>query len=258
MTLADNVAFGLRMRGVGAAERRRRAEAMLALVGLDGAGGKRPAELSGGQRQRVALARALAVEPDVLLLDEPLGALDLALRRQMQAELKAIQRRVGATFVHVTHDQEEAMALADRIVVMNAGAIEDQGPPERVYRRPATRFAAEFLGEITLIPGVVAPGGEVRTPLGPIPALTGVAAGRRVLLGVRPEHVGEGPGALDLGPARVVETVFQGAHRRAALQPALAPDLRVLALLPAGTDAAPGAMTRLRLRVDDLAILPEG
>jgi spermidine/putrescine transport system ATP-binding protein len=138
MRVRDNVAFGLRMRGVGRPARFERAEAMLALVGLDNAGGKRPSELSGGQRQRVALARALAIEPDVLLLDEPLGALDLNLRRVMQEELKSIQRRVGSTFVHVTHDQEEAMAIADRIVVMNHGRIEDQGPPSgsTVARRP--------------------------------------------------------------------------------------------------------------------------
>ena len=131
MTLAENVAFGLRMRGEGARARRGRAEEMLALVGLAGAGDRRPDAISGGQRQRVALARALAVDPDVLLLDEPLGALDLKLRRTMQDELKAIQRRLGTTFVHVTHDQEEAMAVADTIVVMRAGRIEDRGPPVR-------------------------------------------------------------------------------------------------------------------------------
>ncbi len=117
--------------------------------------GKRPHQLSGGQRQRVALARALVVEPAVLLLDEPLGALDLKLRRQMQDELKAIQKRVGTAFVHVTHDQEEAMALADHFVVMNHGRIEDEGPPERVYPGRATRFSATFMGESTLLAGQV-------------------------------------------------------------------------------------------------------
>ena len=147
MSIRDNVGFGLRMRGVSRATRHARAETLLDLVGLHEAAGKRPHELSGGQRQRVALARALAVEPDVLLLDEPLGALDLKLRRAMQDELKEIQRKVGTTFVHVTHDQEEAMAIADRIVVMNAGRIEDDGPPARIYRHPATLFAADFMGE---------------------------------------------------------------------------------------------------------------
>ncbi|MEM1346084.1 MAG: ATP-binding cassette domain-containing protein, partial [Pseudomonadota bacterium] len=138
MSLRDNVAFGLRMAGMGRRARHARAEAFLDLVKLKPAAHKRPHALSGGQRQRVALARALAVEPEVLLLDEPLGALDLKLRRAMQDELKAIQREVGTTFIHVTHDQEEAMAISDRIVLMNAGRIEDVGTPSRVYRAPAS------------------------------------------------------------------------------------------------------------------------
>ena len=136
----------------------------------------KPHELSGGQRQRVALARALIVEPAVLLLDEPLGALDLKLRRQMQDELKAIQKRVGTAFIHVTHDQEEAMALADHVVVMNHGRIEDQGPPERVYARPATRFTATFMGESTIVSGTVA-NGMIDTPLGRFPAPADASAG---------------------------------------------------------------------------------
>ena len=129
LTVLANVGFGLRMRGVARRERDARALEVLELVGLGDAGAKRPHALSGGQRQRVALARALAVDPQVLLLDEPLGALDLNLRRQMQIELKAIQARVGTTFVHVTHDQEEAMAIADEIIVMNHGRVEDRGDP---------------------------------------------------------------------------------------------------------------------------------
>ncbi len=137
MTLRDNVAFGLRMRGISRSERNAEAMEMLDMVGLADKASRKPHELSGGQRQRVALARALAVKPDVLLLDEPLGALDLKLRRQMQDELKTIQRHVGTTFVHVTHDQEEAMAIADRIVVMNNGKIEHywQGLSEWVRGR---------------------------------------------------------------------------------------------------------------------------
>ncbi len=146
MSVGGNVGFGLRMQGVDAATRAARAREALALVGLAAAFDKKPHQLSGGQRQRVALARALVVEPAVLLLDEPLGALDLKLRRQMQDELKAIQKRVGTAFIHVTHDQEEAMALADHCVVMNDGRIEDEGPPERVYARPATRFSAHLHG----------------------------------------------------------------------------------------------------------------
>ena len=169
MSLLDNVGFGLRMGGMGRRKRRARAGELLDLVGLGEAGAKRPHALSGGQRQRVALARALAVEPEVLLLDEPLGALDLALRRQMQDELKAIQREVGTTFVHVTHDQEEAMAIADRIVVMNAGRIEDEGTPSRIYRRPRSLFAARFMGETNRIAGRAGAGG-IETPYGRLDA----------------------------------------------------------------------------------------
>ena len=159
---------------------------MLEVVGLSAAFDRKPHQLSGGQRQRVALARALVVEPAVLLLDEPLGALDLKLRRQMQDELKAIQKRVGTAFVHVTHDQEEAMALADHVVVMNHGRIEDEGTPERVYARPATRFTATFMGESTIIPGTAAHG-MIETPLGRFPAPQGATQ-----VAIRPEHVALG------------------------------------------------------------------
>ena len=128
---------------------------MLTLVGLEGTGSRNISTLSGGQRQRVALARALVVEPPVLLLDEPLGALDLKLRRQMQDELTRIQRTTGTTFVHVTHDQEEAMALADAVVVLSHGRVEDHGPPERVYLRPASLFSAGFMGDSNVIEGEV-------------------------------------------------------------------------------------------------------
>ena len=153
MTIAGNVGFGLAMQGIAKPERHLRVETALQMVGLAHTSARKVHQLSGGQKQRIALARALVVEPAVLLLDEPLGALDLKLRRQMQEELKAIQKRVGTTFVHVTHDQDEAMAIADTIVVMNEGRIEDQGPPERVYLRPKTRFAADFMGDSNFIDG---------------------------------------------------------------------------------------------------------
>jgi spermidine/putrescine transport system ATP-binding protein len=193
LSVGSNVGFGLRMRGVGGEARAAKSREALALVGLADAYDKRPHQLSGGQRQRVALARALVVEPAVLLLDEPLGALDLKLRRQMQDELKAIQKRVGTAFIHVTHDQEEAMALADHCVVMNDGRIEDEGPPERVYGKPATRFAAGFMGESTLIAGTVvegdAAGVTVETAPGRLRVAGSAAAGSKVTLAVRPEHV---------------------------------------------------------------------
>jgi spermidine/putrescine transport system ATP-binding protein len=235
-------------------EVRRKSDEILTLVGLAGQGRKRPSELSGGQRQRVALARALAVDPDVLLLDEPLGALDLNLRRAMQEELKSIQRRVGATFVHVTHDQEEAMAIADRIVVMNAGRIEDQGPPERIYRRPATRFAAAFLGEMNFIPATVR-GGAFDTAFGPMGS-TELPENTSVSIAIRPEHIG--PGQPDsIGHATVTETVFQGVHRRVRAVPDGAATLDLLALLPVGRDAAPGDRLPLAIDMAHATILPE-
>ncbi|MFZ3583103.1 ABC transporter ATP-binding protein [Loktanella sp. DJP18] len=195
MTLRDNVGFGLRMKGMGRAARHAKADDMLDLVGLRDKAARKPHELSGGQRQRVALARALAVDPDVLLLDEPLGALDLKLRRQMQDELKAIQRKVGTTFVHVTHDQEEAMAIADRIVVMNHGKVEDFGTPEEIYMHPKTLFTANFMGDMNCIPAGL------------------IATDTNAIHGVRPENVGLA-GDVSLGPARLESTAFFGTYHR--------------------------------------------
>ena len=151
MTVIENVEYGLRVRKVARAERRRRAEHMLDLVRLSGLGGRKPVQLSGGQRQRVALARAIVNEPQVLLLDEPLGALDLKLRQEMQTELKRVQREVGITFVYVTHDQEEALAMSDRLAVMSSGHIQQVGTPIDVYERPSTEFVAGFIGVSNLI-----------------------------------------------------------------------------------------------------------
>jgi spermidine/putrescine transport system ATP-binding protein len=193
LDIFENVAFGLRRRG----ERdvRVRVEEMLALVELAGYGSRRPGEISGGQQQRVALARALINHPRVLLLDEPLGALDLKLRRQMQLELKRIQTDVGITFVHVTHDQEEAMTMADAIAVMHAGKVEQLGTPTELYERPATAFVANFLGQSNLLEatvagrdgsaGVVEVGGRALR----VEALGGRAVGEHVRVGVRPEKI---------------------------------------------------------------------
>ncbi|MFO1056568.1 MAG: ABC transporter ATP-binding protein [Dongiaceae bacterium] len=156
MSVAENVAYGLMIRKVPRAERRRRAEEMLAMVALAELGNRRPAQLSGGQRQRVALARALVNRPSVLLLDEPLGALDLKLREQMQVELKAIQRQVGITFVYVTHDQGEALSMSDRVAVFNRGRIEQIGSPAEIYEHPATAFVAGFVGVSNLLSGPAA------------------------------------------------------------------------------------------------------
>ncbi|WP_158861781.1 ABC transporter ATP-binding protein [Leifsonia sp. AG29] len=153
MSVIDNVAYGLRVRGVGRSERRRRALEALAKVRLDGFADRRPSQLSGGQRQRVALARATVVQPKVLLLDEPLGALDLKLRQQMQVELKQIQHDLGIAFIFVTHDQEEALTLSDRIAVFNNGRIEQLGTPRELYENPQSRFVADFVGTSNLFAG---------------------------------------------------------------------------------------------------------
>ncbi|HEX6755195.1 MAG TPA: ABC transporter ATP-binding protein [Mycobacteriales bacterium] len=156
MTVAENVAYGLRVKGVPRVDRRRRVDQALATVRLVDYGSRRPAQLSGGQRQRVALARALVNRPKVLLLDEPLGALDLRLREEMQVELKAIQREVGVSFLFVTHDQGEALTMSDRIAVFNAGRVEQVGTPAEIYERPATPFVAGFVGTSNLLTGAVA------------------------------------------------------------------------------------------------------
>jgi spermidine/putrescine transport system ATP-binding protein len=256
MSLRDNVAFGLRMAGMGRKARHTKAEAQLGLVGLADAAGKRPHELSGGQRQRVALARALAVEPEVLLLDEPLGALDLKLRRAMQDELKAIQRQIGTTFVHVTHDQEEAMAIADRIVVMNAGKIEDQGPPMRIYTEPATLFAADFMGEMNHIPAKATKTG-LETPLGLLPLPLPVDQSGLATLCIRPEALGTGTGEIPLGVAVVRDAAFFGTHVRAHLTPDAAPELTLVLHLPPATLPAPGDRLTLSAPANACRIYPQ-
>lgn len=155
MTVNDNIAYGLRVRGETKATQREAAERLLELVSLTGQGHKKVGELSGGQRQRVAIARALAIEPSVLLLDEPLSALDLKLRQHMRTELRALQRRIGITFIYITHDQGEALAMSDRVAVMNCGRIEQVGTPREVYNDPATPFVASFVGENNVVHGRV-------------------------------------------------------------------------------------------------------
>jgi spermidine/putrescine transport system ATP-binding protein len=261
MSVGGNVGFGLRMKGVDGPTRARMAHEALALVGLADAFDKKPHQLSGGQRQRVALARALVVEPAVLLLDEPLGALDLKLRRQMQDELKAIQKRVGTAFIHVTHDQEEAMALADHCVVMNDGRIEDEGAPERVYMRPATRFAAGFMGESTLIAGTVvsadAATSIVETSLGRLQLPAAAPAEAKVTLAIRPEHVRLGPadGGLVLGGATVAEIVFQGSFKRVLADSLADPSVRFVAKLPAAAALLQGDSVAVSCQAEDVILL---
>jgi spermidine/putrescine transport system ATP-binding protein len=191
LSVEDNVAFGLKRKRVPKAEIHQRVAAELERVGLAAEGRRRPAQLSGGMQQRVALARALVNLPKVLLLDEPLGALDLKLRKGLQLELKRIQREVGITFVYVTHDQEEALTMSDRIAVMNRGRVEQIGVPEDVYERPATTFVAGFIGVSNLMPALVAGAGEVKLDQGPVvrAQTDGFTAGERCHAVVRPEKL---------------------------------------------------------------------
>ena len=259
MNVAANVGFGLKMRKVPGEERRDRVEKMLDLVGLGHAAEFKVHQLSGGQRQRIALARSLVVEPRVLLLDEPLGALDMKLRRQMQGELKAIQKRVGTTFVHVTHDQEEAMAIGDTIVVMNHGSIEDVGPPERIYLRPATRFTASFMGESNILEGrVTKREGDtvvVETALATF-AVRATAAEERIALSIRPEHLYErgGDGRVPVCQGQIVDSDFLGTHRQCTVR-VFAVEETVKIRLPQSRAVNPGDEISLFVDPDDIVAL---
>ena len=230
LSVFDNVAFGPRMRDVPKAEVERRVKEIIEVVRLGDLAQRMPAQLSGGQRQRVALARALVNDPKALLLDEPLSALDLELRRQMQIELKRIQRDVGITFVFVTHDQEEALTMSDRIAVMRAGRLEQVGTPEGIYEEPETAFVARFIGHANLLPVTVESGanGEATIAL-PGGRRCGVAtrgrhfaAGAKALLMVRPERLEVSASEPSAGrpclPVTCIDLLFQGAVERCALR----------------------------------------
>jgi spermidine/putrescine transport system ATP-binding protein len=215
LSIFENVAFGLRRKGTRGGELRRKVEEILELVQLGGYGKRKPRQLSGGQQQRVALARALVNSPRVLLLDEPLGALDLKLRKEMQLFIKGLQRDVGITFIHVTHDQEEAMTMADRIAVMNGGRIEQLGPPDELYERPTTSFVAGFLGISNMLPGTVVGPDAVRLAGGTIVRARVDGKTGAVAAGVRPEKITIGDG----GGANVLEgTVSESAYLGVATQ----------------------------------------
>jgi spermidine/putrescine transport system ATP-binding protein len=221
LTIFENIGFGLRRRGVRGSDVRGRVLDILNLVGLKGLEKRKPRQLSGGQQQRVALARALVNKPRVLLLDEPLGALDLKLRKQMQLELKAIQHDVGITFIHVTHDQEEAMTMADRIAIMNAGRIEQLGTPTDLYERPQTAFVASFLGISNLLPGTVLGPGRVRLDDGTeVRVPEGILNGRngKVAVGVRPEKIRLGHGEENRLTGRLLETAYVGVATQYVLE----------------------------------------
>ncbi len=256
MTVAENVAFGLEMRRVGKSEREQRVRETLALVGLSGFVERHPAQLSGGQQQRVALARALVIRPGLLLLDEPLSNLDAKLREEMQIELRRIQRAVGITTLMVTHDQAEALALSDRVVVMHAGRIEQEDSPLAAYEHPRTGFVCDFLGKANLFTVDRADAGGLAVgPLAlPLPAgaANGVRAGDRIL--VRPEKISfgaPGPGAL---AARVASRVFQGNHWLYQMQTPLG-DALVIRQNDGGACPVEGEEVHLVWRADAMRVV---
>jgi spermidine/putrescine transport system ATP-binding protein len=212
LSIFENVAFGMRRQGLGGNQLAGRVHEILELVDLPGLEKRKPRQLSGGQQQRVALARALVNKPQVLL-DEPLGALDLKLRKQMQLELKTIQHDVGITFVHVTHDQEEAMTMADTIAVMNKGRIEQLGPPNELYEQPRTAFVAGFLGASNLLPGTPAGPDVIRLDgASDVRVKPGALSGRsgRVAVGIRPEKIRVGEGQVNTLTGNVFERAYVG------------------------------------------------
>ncbi|KAB2847328.1 MAG: ABC transporter ATP-binding protein [Hyphomicrobiaceae bacterium] len=225
MTVADNIAFPLRMRNFAAAEIGRRVDATLALVRLEGYGARKPSQLSGGQQQRVAVARALVFEPPVMLMDEPLGALDKKLREELQIEFKRLHQKLGLTIVYVTHDQDEAMAMSDRIAVMNHGGIEQIGSPVDIYGTPVSRFVADFIGKMNFLPGTVLESTEkhaVVSVLGtPLTITRGPGRSQSIPLGpvtlaVRPQHTRIEPAPSSRAPGSIRGTidtvVFSGTH----------------------------------------------
>ncbi len=217
MPVWENISFGLEVRGIDKAKRRERAEELLALVDLPGAGDKMISQLSGGQKQRVAIARALAVEPSVMLLDEPLSALDLKLRQNMRAELRAIQKRTGVTFVFITHDQGEALAMSDRVGVMSHGKLQQVANPRDIYNNPVNGFVASFVGENNILPGSVSQTTEgmasFKTDIGQFQArFAPVPTGQALKLYVRPEHMtlSTTEGAENSVPVTVGDVSFEG------------------------------------------------
>ena len=220
MSVAENIAFSLEVRGVSKAERRKRADELLELIALSGQGDKKVSELSGGQKQRVAIARALAVEPKVLLLDEPLSALDLKLRQHMRSELRAIQQRVGITFIYITHDQGEALTMSDRVAVMSDGVIQQIGDSKDIYDHPETAFVASFVGENNALPGKVievADGyARIETGLGTFRGRTSgnavLSPGEKAFIFIRPEAMQLG-GGDNRFRATVLTEEFEGNMR---------------------------------------------
>jgi len=259
LSVFENVAFGLRERRAPSAEIARRVGEALELVQLDSQGRQRPAELSGGMQQRVALARALVYRPRVLLLDEPLAALDKKLREEMRDELRAIQRSVGITTVFVTHDQAEALGLSDRIAVMSRGRIEQLGAPREIYERPASRFVTDFIGASTVLRGravaedrvALSPDLTIRVSVGRL-----LRVGEQIELAIRPERVrlaaAAGEGTAE---ARIEGLVYQGAMTEVSARLVDGQRMRVFVTEPAPMPLAPGQIIHLRLPADAFMVL---
>lgn len=270
MTVARNIAFPLTMRGVGRDEIAVRVRRALELVGLPGHGDRYPKQLSGGQQQRVALARAMVFEPPILLMDEPLGALDKKLREQMQLEIKRLHRELGMTIIYVTHDQEEALVMSDRIAVFNLGRLQQIGAPAHLYDRPATRFVAEFIGESNIFSGTVGAKTEefgVSESAGLLlraVAAEPLAAGDRSVVSVRPERI-----ALQAGDAsartenairgHVSDVVYLGRSRKYIVHTDTGHQVICLQQASSGNDRAfePGASVLLSWRAEDASLLPD-
>jgi putative spermidine/putrescine transport system ATP-binding protein len=254
MSALDNVAFGLRMRKIGAGERRKRAGALLDMVGLAPQAGQYPHQLSGGQQQRVALARALAIEPRVLLLDEPLSALDAKVRLQLREQIRTLQQQLGTTTLFVTHDQEEALSMADRVGVMSKGQLEQLAAPDELYTNPATAFVAEFVGVMNRIPGELRDGGMVTALGGTVPVRGHTPDETAVDVLVRPE--GLAMEVVEHGNGIVTTRTFLGSVTRVGIQ--LDGDVAVQVDRPSAESAAlaPGASVSVSLPDQPVLVTP--
>ncbi len=270
MTVAENIGFGLEVRGIASADRRRRVKELLDLVALPDTADKKVTELSGGQRQRIAIARALAVEPAVLLLDEPLSALDLKLRQHMRSELRDIQKRTGVTFIYITHDQGEALTMSDRIGVMSRGVLCQVGDGRSIYDDPASAFVASFVGETNRFTGrvIAAAGGRaaIDTPAGKMVGRNprDLREGDEAILFVRPERMQPADGAADhnIVESPVSHQEFEGAFVNVFLEPVQGRTI-VVQTTNAGTGNSngtpwqPGATARITFRPEDAVVLPQ-
>ncbi|MEI6793020.1 MAG: ABC transporter ATP-binding protein [Actinomycetes bacterium] len=259
LSVSRNIGYGLKHAGTGREETARRVEEMMHLMQIPDVGDRRPRELSGGQQQRVALARALVMNPKVLLLDEPLGSLDYKLRKDMQFELKRIHREVGVTFIYVTHDQEEAMTMSDRIVVMSNGHIEQDASPAEIFDRPRTAFVADFIGDTNIVHGTVTriENGHASVDLGPLGEIGGstddkIAAGDRVRVSIRPTDVRVEHG--DSGGAVVQDSVLVGGHIAMKITSG---SETVVAHVGRGSSFEPGSDVRLHVDSDRIRIFAD-